>query len=186
MGIEIAPVEWLTIAASYEGAFDDHGNFYAGMTLGQKNFVLEGYIAADSLNTDDEDDQAYGTGAAIKFVIPNTQISLRPELGINFFENENYTFAWYTGALLSLKLNNDFGFSVWGSFANGSDDKRWEDSDVTKDWDGGHIINVRPALDFSLDKQTSFTVYLNLEERTAFDGVCRGCWSSGVYVNYVF
>lgn len=185
-GIEIAPVDWLCLSAAYEGAFDDHGNFYTGVTLGQKNFILEGYFAADSLNTDEEDDQAYGTGAAITFVIPNTEISLRPEFGLNFFENDNYTFAWYTGALLSLKINRDFGLSVWGSFANGSDDKTWEDDDVTKDWDGGHVINVRPAVDIAFDAHTSFTVYLNLEERTAFDGVSRGCWSSGVYVTYLF
>lgn len=185
-GIEVAPVSWLSLALAYEGALDNNGNFYTGLTLGQKNFILEAYFAADSLNTDAEDDQAYGTGAAITFVIPGTEISLRPELGVNFFENEDYTFAWYTGALLSLKINRDFGFSVWGSFANGSDRKSWSDDELTKSWDGGHIINVRPSVDFAITRNTDVSLYLNFEERTAFDGVSRGCWSSGVFINYKF
>lgn len=151
-----------------------------------KNFILDLYFAADSLFTDDKDDEAYGTGAAIKFTIPNTKISIRPELGVNFFQNSNYTFAWFTGASLDLPFNDQLALNVWGSFAAGSKDKRWDDYDATKDWDGGHIINVRPALTFEYTKNTSFAVYVDFEQRTAFDRVSRKCWSSGIFWTYTF
>lgn len=185
-GFRLSPAEWLSIAAALEGAFDNKANFYTGATLGMKNFILDLYFAADSLFTDAKDDQAYGTGAAIKFTIPNTKVSIRPELGVNFFQNDNYTFAWYTGAALDLPLTKQLALNVWGSFAAGSKDKRWDDYSATKDWDGGHIIDVRPALTFEYTKNTSFAVYVDFEQRKAFDGVSRKCWSSGIFWTYTF
>ena len=41
--IRFAPVEWLAIAASIEGAFGEKANFYSGATLGMKNFILDLY-----------------------------------------------------------------------------------------------------------------------------------------------
>ncbi|MBR1536861.1 MAG: hypothetical protein IJ630_07980 [Treponema sp.] len=185
-GIKFAPAEWILLAASIEGAFDAAANFYTGATLGMKNFILDLYFAADTLFTDADDDQAYGTGAAITFTIPNTKISLRPELGINFFQNDNYTPAWYTGAEFDLPLTKQLALNIWGSFAVGSKDKRWDDLDSTKDWGTGHIIDVRPALTFDYSKNTTFAVYIDFEQRTAFDDVSRHCWSTGLFWTYIF
>ncbi len=182
LGFKLAPVDWLSVSAALEGAFEEKANFYTGATLGRSNFILDMYFAADSLFSDDDDDEAYGTGAAISFTIPDTKINLRPELGVNFFENSHYDFAWYTGASLSFAINKTLGFSVWGSFAQGSKDDRWDDYDVSKDWNGGHIVNVRPQLSIEYSKTTSFSVYADFEQRTAFDGENRKCWSSGVFV----
>ena len=182
LGFKLAPVDWLSVSAALEGAFEEKANFYTGATLGRSNFILDMYFAADSLFSDDDDDEAYGTGAAISFTIPDTKINLRPELGVNFFENSHYDFAWYTGASLSFAINKTLGFSVWGSFAQGSKDDRWDDYDVSKDWNGGHIVNFRPQLSIEYSKTTSFSVYADFEQRTAFDGENRKCWSSGVFV----
>ena len=76
--------------------------------------------------------------------------------------------------------------SLWGSFASGSKDKRWDDNNATKDWDGGKIFNIKPGLKFVLSRNTSIDAYLNLEDRTAFDGKNRKSWSSGLFVTYVF
>ena len=180
--IQVAPVNWLSIAATLEGAFEEKANFYSGATIGAKNFILDLYIAADSLFSDADDDEAYGLGAAINFIIPNTKINLRPEIGFNFFENSHYDFAWYTGAELSFAINNKTGFNLWGSWAQGSKDDRWTD----KDWNGGHILNLRPELTYDFSKNTTFAVYADFEQRTAFDGENRKCWSSGVFMTYIF
>lgn len=185
-GLKLFPVKWLGLAAAIEGAFDEQANFYTGATIGADNFVLDLYLAMDSLFTDEKDDEAYGTGAAISFTIPNTKISLRPEVGVNFFQNDDYTPAVYTGATLAFDINSQLGFSVWGSFAQGSRDKNWDDHDYSDDWDGGHIFNIRPELSFAFSKQTTFAVYADFEQRTAFDGESRKCWSSGLFMTYIF
>lgn len=184
--VRFAPLDWLSLAVALEGAFDDGANFYTGATLGMESFILDLYFAADSLFTSAGDDQAYGTGAAIQFVIPNTKMTLRPEIGVNFFQNDNYDFAWFTGGTLSFGITKELGFDIWGSFAQGSKDKRWSDYESTKDWDGGHIFDLRPQLSFYYSKNTTFAVYIDFEHRQAFDGVSRKCWSSGVFWTYTF
>ncbi|MCR4823545.1 MAG: hypothetical protein K5873_11815 [Treponema sp.] len=184
--IRISPVEWISFAAALEGAFDDGANFYTGATFGMDNFILDVYLALDSLFTSTDNDQAYGTGAAILFNIPNTSIKIRPEVGVNFFQNDNYDFAWYTGGTFTFGITKELGLDIWSSFAQGSKDKRWEDYDSTKDWDGGYIFDIRPQLSFYYSKNTTFSVYVDFEHRRAYDGVSRKCWSSGVFWTYAF
>ena len=186
LAARFSPLEWLSLAAALEGTFDDQENFYTGATLGMDSFILDLYFAADSLFTKADDDQAYGTGAAIQFTIPNTSMVLRPELGVNFFENPNYDFAWYTGGTLSFGITKELGFNIWGSFAQGSKDKRWSDYKSTEDWDGGRIFDIRPELTFEVSKHTNLAVYVDFEHRTAYDGVSRKCWSSGIFWTYIF
>lgn len=192
-GVQIGLPRMITVSAALEGAFDDGSNFYTGATIGADYFILDMYLAADSLFTDADNDQAYGTGAAVTFVIPNTKISVRPELGVNFFEDDNYDFAWYTGGTLEFNIADNIGFNFWGSWAQGSKDKRWDDKTVmgllyedSKDWNGGHILNLRPAITFEYSKHTTFAAYADFENRTAFDGKSRNCWSSGVFMTYIF
>ncbi len=180
----LSPLDWMTLAAAYEGAFQAGGNAYMGATFGVNRFIIDAYLALDSLGTDEDDDQAYGTGAAIKFVIPNTDITIRPELGINFFENSDYSAAWYTGVDVSLPLTDQFILKGWTSFAVGSANKNWDDDEDTKDWDGGNIINIRPAILFNYSKNWSFTAYVDWEKREAFDGTDRSCWATGLYATY--
>ena len=190
-GLSVGPTEWLKLSAAIEGAFDEGSNIYTGATIGFQNLILDAYLALDSMFTDVKDDQAYGLGAAITFIVPNTKITLRPELGTNFFENDNYTMAWYTGASLDLPINREFSLNIWGSFAAGSKDERWEDDLIfagteVRDYDGGRIIDVRPSIEFKADKDLSFNVYANVEWRRAFDGKKRTSWSSGIFATYTF
>lgn len=190
-GLSVGPTKWLKLSAAIEGAFDEGSNIYTGATIGFQNFVLDAYLAMDSMFTDVKDDQAYGLGAAITFIVPNTKITLRPELGTNFFENDNYTMAWYTGASLDLPINREFSLNVWGSFAAGSKDERWEDDLIfagteVRDYDGGRIIDIRPSVEFKADKDLTFNVYANVEWRRAFDGKKRTSWSSGIFATYTF
>lgn len=186
IGLKVGPADWLSVGAVLEGAFESGANFYTGATIGAKAFILEVYLAADSLFTSADDDQSYGTGAAVLFTIPRTSITLRPEIGLNLFEDDNYTPAWYTGASLILPINKEFQFSVYGSAAFGSKDERWDDDKETDDWDGGHIFTARPSVKYVFSKHTTIDAYVNLENRRAFDGKTRNAWSSGLYVTYVF
>ena len=185
-GVQVGPVKWLSLAAAIEGAFDDGSNFYSGATIGADFFILDLYFAADSLFTDASKDEAYGTGAAISFTIPNTKISVRPEVGVNFFQETHYTPAVYTGGTLAFAINNDIGFNVWGSFAIGSRDTRWDDYDETEDWGGGHIFDIRPEITLTVSKNTSFAAYFDFENRRAFDSTTRNCWSTGLFMTYIF
>lgn len=185
-GVKVSPVDWISVGAALEGAFEDGANFYTGATIGAKNFILEVYLAVDSLFTSADDDQSYGTGAAVSFTIPRTSITLRPEIGLNLFENDDYTPAWYTGASLILPISKEFQFSVYGSAAFGSKDERWDDSSETDDWDGGHVLTARPSVKYKFSKHMTIDAYVNLENRRAFDDKTRNAWSSGVYVTYIF
>lgn len=182
----IAPCDWLAFSTVLEGAFDQKSNFYSGATIGMKNFIIDAYIAADSLFSDAKNDEAYGLGASVTFIIPSTDITLRPELGLNFFENDNYSISFYTGCEFDLPITKEFSINMWGSFASGSKDKTWSDNPATDDWDGGKIFNFKPGIKFIYSSHTTFDVYVNLESRTAFDGTNRKCWSSGFFMTYVF
>lgn len=185
-GAQFSPADWLSFAAALEGAFDDHANFYSGGTFGIKNFILDVYFAADSLFTSESKDQAYGTGAAISLTIPNTKIQIRPEAGINFFENTDYTPAIYAGGTLALGITKQLGFDLWSSLAFGSKDKTWKDNDATDGWGGGHVFDIRPELTFEVSQHSTFAGYFDYEHRKAFDGTKRSCWASGVFWTYIF
>ena len=164
-GVKFAPAKWLSLAAAAEGLLDDGTNFYTGATLGFDKFILDLYLAVDSLFTSAKNDQAYGTGAAITFKVPNSGITLRPEFGANFFEDDNYTTALYSGIQFEMEINNQIGFNIWSSIAFGSKDKRWDNHAATDDWDGGHVFDIRPEVTFAYTKNTSFAAYIDIEHR---------------------
>ncbi len=185
LGVALAPVKWLRIATAYEGLFHKDGNLYAGVTLGAKKFILDAYFAWDSIDASGGDkDMAWGTGAAITFSFPKVGITIRPEAGINFFEEPDFTPAWYVGGLFSWDFAKRMCLSAWSSFAIGSKDRNWDDYDETDDWNGGHIFDIRPQFTFKLNNRHAFSAYVDLEWRTAFDGHTRNCWSSGVFWTY--
>lgn len=184
-GAQIAPAKWLSFAAVLEGAFESQANFYTGATIGFDILVLDLYFAADSLFTKADDDMAFGTGAAVTFTIPNTKISLRPEIGLNIFEHPDYTPSWYTGGSFDLPLTKQLAFNIWGSFAVGSRDKSWKDSNATDDWIGGQIFDIRPELTFDMQKD-SLAVYFDFEWRHAFDKTSRHTWSTGLFWTHIF
>ena len=173
-------------AAAIEGLFEKGANFYSGATFGIGLVTLDLYLAIDSLFTKEKNDQAYGTGAAAEFTIPDTKFKLRPEAGINFFENSDYTPSFYTGGTFAFGINKQIGFNLWGSFAIGSKDKTWKDNDATKDWKGGHIIDIRPEITFDFSEHTTLAAYFDWEDRKAFDGTSRSCWATGVFWTYIF
>ncbi len=186
-GAQVIPLKWLTLAAAIEGAFDDGANFYTGVTVVPiKDLIIDAYLAIDSLFTAADDDLSYGTGAAVTFTIPGTNFILRPELGFNFFENSDYTFAWYTGASFTIPIMKTLAFTVYGSFAQGSKNKEWKHDDATDDYGRGHIITVRPSIKYDFSATMSISAYFNYENRYSFDQRNRNAWSTGVFWTYAF
>ena len=41
-------------------------------------------------------------------------------------------------------------------------------------------------LHVSTSKSTTFSIYADFEQRKAFDGENRKCWSSGIFMTYIF
>ena len=177
-----------SVSAAFEGLFQQYGNFYTGVTVGAEEFNLEAWFAADNLKTSKDDykarESAFGTGAAVTFWFKKAGITLRPEGGINWFEDSDWTPAWYVGANFAWNIADRMVLSAWGSWAVGSMDKDWKDYKETEDWDGGHVLNIRPEFSLLINKNHSISAYLNLEQRTAFDGKSRDCWSTGAYWTY--
>lgn len=199
LGLEVSPIKELSLAAAYEGLGQDYGNFYSGLTFDFTQFILEAYLAIDAIGGDSyyingtgertKQPMAYGTGAAITLNID--KVTLRPEAGINFFENKHFTPAFFGGLWAELGITKEFAFKAYGSFAVGSKDNRWDDDTYqraigkdTEDWTGGHIISARPEVEFKINSQHTLDAYFNFEHRKAFDGNKRNCWSTGIYWTY--
>lgn len=183
----------ITVSGAYEGLFQTDGNLYTGASIGVADgFLLDAYFAWDSIDSnDDTKDMSYSLGAALTFVIPNTKISLRPEGAVNWFEESDYTPAWYTGASLKLPITSQFEFSAWSSFASGSKNKNWDDKSytyysTTKDYDGGFVIDVRPEVSFQINTRHNIAAAFDWENRKAFDGEKHNCWSFGGYWTYKY
>ena len=184
LGVELRPVDWLSIATAYEGLLQKRGDFYAGVTVGAKSFILDAYFACDNIASDYDDDMAFGTGAGITFAFPKVGITIRPEAGLNWFENSSWTPAWYAGGLFKFDINEKMILQAWTSFAVGSKDKDWDDNVATEDWNGGHIFDIRPEFTFCLNKNNSLSAYIDIESRKSFDGKTRDCWTTGFFWTY--
>lgn len=178
------------LSLAYEGLFQKDGNFYAGAEFGVRQFFFDVYFAWDSIDTDDDknsdnyEDMSFSTGATMTINFEKVGISLMPESAVNWFENTDYTPAWYAGCTFLWNINDKFVLDVYSSFAIGSKDKRWDDYDDTEDWTTGNIFTVRPDFKIALTNHHSIDAYLNTEHRESFDGKSRWCWSTGAYWTY--
>lgn len=182
--------EKFALAVAYEGLFQKDGNFYAGAEFGVRQFFFDVYFAWDSIDTDDDknssnyEDMSFSAGATMTINFEKVGISLIPESSFNWFENTDYTPAWYAGCTFLWNINDKFALDVYSSFAIGSKDKRWDDYGETDDWGTGNIFTVRPDFKISLTEHHSINAYLNTEHRESFDGKSRWCWSTGAYWTY--
>lgn len=182
--------DYFGLSVAYEGLFQKDGNFYAGAEFGVKQFLFDVYFAWDSIDTDDDkkaanyEDMSFSAGATMTMHFDKVGISLIPESSINWFEKTDYTPAWYAGCTLLWNINEKFVMDVYSSFAIGSRDKRWDNSEEKKDWGTGNIFTIRPDIKIALTNNHSINAYVNTEHRESFDGKSRWCWSTGAYWTY--
>lgn len=176
--------EKFALAIAYEGLFQKDGNFYAGAEFGVSQFFFDVYYAMDGISNDDDENMGFSTGAAMTINIEKIGMKLVPESCINWFQNKDFTPAWYVGCSLDWGINERMGLGAYSSFAVGSRDKTWDDYDSTEDWGTGNVFTVRPEFRFNFNEQNRFAGYLNIEHREAFDNTSRWCWSTGAYWTY--
>ncbi len=192
--VSIHPVDFIRIALAFEGVMRNNGNFYTGISFDFKNFLLDTYLAVNfrNLNTllpgaSDGWGNQWGTGAAFTFTIPKISMTLRPEVGFSFYNESEYSMAWYTGARMDFAIGSDFVLGAWSSFAFGAYDKRWYDKDSVlyhPDYIGGRIFDLRPDFTWNINKSNALTLYVDYQSRLKFTGENYNTWASGLYWTY--
>lgn len=193
----IQPIKQFRASVAYEGILRSNGNLYTGLTIDFDYIILDAYLAINfrnnrflaDPNTEHWGDH-WGTGAAITFNIPKVNIQLRPEAGFSFFNDSNYTMAWYTGARMEWNFADVFMFGAWSSYAVGSSDSRWFDKKnegtaiYHPEYTGGHVFDIRPDLTWKLNKNHALTVYFDFQNRLRYNDTNFNTWASGLYWTY--
>ncbi|MCQ2578276.1 MAG: hypothetical protein MJ176_07075 [Treponema sp.] len=188
LGITFNPIDNLSLGFAYLSMFNGQGEIYTGTTIGiNKNFNISAYITFKNVG-DSADNGVCGTGATLNIGIPKAGITLRPELGLTFYENDNYSVAWYTGCRFDLAIDQ-VKLGVYGSYGAGSSDRRWYDDkqplyNETKTYTGGHVFNIRPDITITINKQNSLSAAFDYQYRQAFYGREQNVWVTGVYWTY--
>lgn len=165
VGFKLHPIDLITAAFAYENLFVDGGNLYTGLTLDfSKEFYIDAYLAIDGIGYNDNDYRSlWGTGGAVFLKLPGVPVTIRPEIGFTFYNNSNFTNAWYTGGRAQWDISKKMHLGGWVSFAWGAKDKRWEDDAEKKNWEGGYIFNLRPDFTFDVDNHNSVTFTTEFE-----------------------
>ena len=192
--VSIHPVDFIRIALAFEGVMRNNGNFYTGISFDFKNFLLDTYLAVNFRNKNtllpdisDGWGNQWGTGAAFTFTIPKISMTLRPEVGFSFYNESEYSMAWYTGARMDFAIGSDFVLGAWSSFAFGAYDKRWYDKDSVlyhPDYTGGRIFDLRPDFTWNINKSNALTLYVDYQSRLKYTGENYNTWASGLYWTY--
>ncbi len=192
--VSIHPVDFIRIALAFEGVMRNNGNFYTGISFDFKNFLLDTYLAVNFRNRNtllpgasDGWGNQWGTGAAFTFTIPKIPITLRPEIGFSFYNESEYSMAWYTGARMDFAIGSDFVLGAWSSFAFGAYDKRWYDKDSVlyhPDYTGGRIFDLHPDFTWNINKSNALTLYVDYQSLLKFTGENYNTWASGLYWTY--
>lgn len=168
-GIELTPVNFITAAFAYEGLFIHDSNLYTGATLRfSKSFMIDAYFAFNNIGSDFGDDGKWGTGVAVTLGFPKIGLSLRPEVGLTFYTNDDYTLSVYTGAKVNFDFLQRCHLGCWLSFAWGAEKESWhDDGSPYDDYFGGFIFNIRP--EFAFDMTDKHTIAITTEFQSLTD-----------------
>lgn len=180
-------VKFLTISTAFEGIFHRDMNWYTGVDIQTKFFGLDVYFTWDNIDSDSDewgDPMSWSAGLAFAIKANEDKMFFRPEFAINWFECGDWTPAWYVGLLFDFDITKLFNLNIWASFAMGSMDKNWEDYDDTEDYDGGIIFDIRPQFTLNFNERHALSIYIDMEDRRAFDHENRFAFSTGLYWSY--
>lgn len=173
----VHPIDFLKIAAAYEGLFQSGGNFYTGVSLFfSQDFIVNAYLAINGIGYNADDiNRTWGTGANIYWKLPKLPLTIQPEIGLAEYEKSDYTFALYTGGRVTWDITKKLHLGSWISFAWGAENSYWHDSsnpayNVQDKWHGGFIFNVRPELSFDITPKHSIAVTTEFESITNYIG----------------
>lgn len=187
-GLRLHPIQMLTVSAAVDSVFRNSRNFYTGLTLAFKPFILDAYLGLNYRGKDynyftanPKKADRWGTGAALTFNFAKIGLMLKPEAGFTFYNESDYTAATYGGIRINWNINEKFMLGGFSSLAWGSEDKAWKDNAETKDYWGGFIFDIRPDFTWKLDKQNAFTAYFDFQHKENYAKNTSNCWATGVY-----
>ncbi|MCR5253157.1 MAG: hypothetical protein K6C98_05515 [Treponema sp.] len=183
-GAKIHPADFLTISAGVDGLFRSTGNLYGGATIAFKPFILDAYLGIDYKEDNKENGGRWGTGAALTFNFSKINLMLKPEAGFTFYTYADYTMASYGGIRVNWELSDKIVLGGWSSLAFGSKNSAWEDVKEKEDYWGGSIFDLRPDFTWIMDKNNSFTAFLDFQHRNNYAHEILNTWATGVYWNY--
>lgn len=184
VGLKVQPIDLFAVSFAYEGVCLNEGNLYAGVHFNlSKGSELNVYLGMDRLGGNDNDG-VNGLGVSGAFTVKSIGLRLTPEVGVTFYEDDDYTNAIYLGSGFAFDITNQFTFGAWLSFAWGAENKLWDDLAATRDWNGGSVFNVRPMVEFNVNKNNSISLYADYQQRTTFDHYEYSSWAAGMYWTY--
>ena len=196
-GFSVHPMDLFTLSFAYEGVCSGNGNLFAGLEFFlSKNFKWNIFYAMNNVGNDTKSG-INGLGTNFVIGIPSLNMTLTPEFGMTFYEDDSYSNAFYFGSGIDFGINKQFNVGTWLSFAFGAENKYWG-SDVaaeryahhlsalsylvTKDWKGGTVFDIRPYADMQVNSNNDVAIYLDYQQRTMFNNNQYGSWSFGMYL----
>lgn len=199
VGARLQPMDLFAVSFAYEGACATQGNLYAGLELyPSKNITINGYYAMDNVGNNYYGG-VNGFGLSAIFGVKGTGLSIAPEFGMTFYENQDYSNAMYFGSNFDFALTKQINLSCWLSFAFGAEHKYWKESNaviraehglnaltyaITRDWQGGNVFDIRPKIDITLNSNNNIAFYADYQQRTTYNNNSYGCWAGGMYWTY--
>lgn len=186
IGLKLQPIDLFNVSFAYEGVCKDEGHLYAGAQFFlQKNLTLNAYFAMDNLGGNENvKNGVNGFGVSAVYGMKAAPLTITPEFGMTFYENEDYSNAFYVGSGIDYAFNKQFAFGTYVSFAWGSENKNWEKVNATKDWNGGSVFAIRPTLTMDVNKNNGLTLYADYQSRTAYNNKQSSTWAAGAYWTY--
>lgn len=199
-GFRLKPLSIFALSAAYEGAGRSEGDLYVGLEIfAQKNLTINAYYAMDRLGGNDNDG-VNGFGLSAYWGVKGTSLVLTPEFGLTFYQNDDYTNAFYVGSGVDYYLTKAFSLGGYMSFAWGAENKYWHDSNTThrlqhlgaayqpysttNEWNGGAVFDIRPKLNFAFNSNNDITLYGEYQQRTRYTGAQTSSWAAGMYWTY--
>lgn len=201
VGLKIQPMDLFAVSFAYENVCRGVGNLYAGIQLFiNKNFTLNVFYAMDNLGND-INSGVNGLGVSSTIVVPSINLTITPEVGFSFFEDDSYSTSFYVGSGFNFAISKDFTLGTWVSWGSGAENKYWKTEDptvrvnhhlgalsynTTKNYFGGNVFDIRPTANFVINKNNDITIYADYQSRTAYNNFKYGNWSSGIYWTYTY
>lgn len=177
LGMRFTPSDELLIAAAYNGLFAGDGNLYTGVSFGIDEISVDGWIGINNIGGK-KDNRITGFGGAINFAVKTW--TLRPEAGLTFYENKDYSMALYAGINMSHTIKENLKLGIWGSLAFGSDDENGS----TKT--GGKIFDVRPNVTYYINSTDALSAAYEYQFVTVNTDVNYNIWHLGLFWTHAF
>ena len=178
----IQPVDVFRASVAFENVCTSYADFYTGLTLNLQKVIIDAYLEIQNLGNVDDYYKTWGTGATITFY-PVKNLMIRPEAGVTFYREANYTPAFYAGGRVEWGINKTCILGGFTSLAWGSRNTDWK-NEWNKDWTGGFILDIRPDFTYIINNRHKLSVAFDFQHRVAYNNNAYQVWATGLYWTY--